>query len=179
MEFFHLLALLCVRNRAPADWCRAVAILTQGCRERPRLFAKRGELPLAGLRLFYSAGDPTERAALLRIAGTILGLAGRRVKCGGGARALDGTLARTVPAGMGLEALLAARAFLRYRLAVLAVLRFAPGGGFSIPEWMGRDSGDGLLFLTSPDDPNGRLQGLVSAWMEVALGAALRRAECG
>ena len=51
-----------------SGWRRAVAIVTRGCRERPRLFAKHGVLPLAGLRLFYSAGDPTRRAASLTIA---------------------------------------------------------------------------------------------------------------
>ena len=34
---------------------------------RSRLFAKLGELPLAGLRLFYSAGDPTKRDAHQRL----------------------------------------------------------------------------------------------------------------
>ena len=34
---------------------------SHGSVRSPHLFAKRGELPLAGCRLFYSAGDPTQR----------------------------------------------------------------------------------------------------------------------
>ena len=84
------------------------------------------------------------------------------------AGALGGTAGWTALARMGPGFLLGARALLRHRLAAL---RFARGGGFSIRDWVER--GDGLLFLASPDDPNGRLRGLVSAWMEIALGAAL------
>ena len=97
----------------------------------------------------------------------------RRGDAGGGALAdllfdpAPGTLACTA-AGMHPEVSLPARALLRRHLAAL---RFAPGGGFSIRDWVAR--GDGLLFLASPDDPNGRLRGLVSAWLEIALGAML------
>ena len=84
------------------------------------------------------------------------------------ARVLEGTAARPVLAGMHPEVLLPAHALLRRHLAAL---RFARGGDFSIRDWVAR--GDGVLFLASPDDPNGRLRGLVSAWLETALGAML------
>ena len=83
-------------------------------------------------------------------------------------RVLVGPAAQPVPAGMHPEVLLPAHALLRHHLAAL---RFARGEGFSIRDWAAR--GDGLLFLASPDDSNGRLRGLVSAWMEAALGAVL------
>jgi len=97
----------------------------------------------------------------------------RRGDAGGGALAdllfdpAPGTLA-CAAAGMHPDVPLPARALLRHHLAAL---RFARGGDFSIRDWVAR--GDGLLFLASPDDPNGRLRGLVSAWMEAALGAVL------
>ena len=84
------------------------------------------------------------------------------------AGALEGSPEQTVLARMGPEVLLPARALLRRHLAAL---RFGPVGDFSIRNWVER--GDGLLFLASPDDPNGRLRGPVSAWMETALGAML------
>jgi len=84
------------------------------------------------------------------------------------ARTLEGTAAWTALAQMGSEVLTGGRALLRHHLAAL---RFAPGGDFSIRDWVAR--GDGLLFLASPDDPYGRLRGLVSAWLEIALGPML------
>ena len=84
------------------------------------------------------------------------------------ARTLEGTAAWTALAQTGPEVLTGARALLRRHLAAL---RFAQGEDFSFRDWVAR--GDGLLFLASPDDPNGRLRGPVSAWMEAALGAML------
>ncbi len=84
------------------------------------------------------------------------------------ARTLEGAAAWAALAQTGPEVLTGARALLRRHLAAL---RFARGEDFSIRDWVAR--GDGLLFLASPDDPNGRLRGLASAWMEAALGAML------
>ncbi|MYG53687.1 MAG: type IV secretion system DNA-binding domain-containing protein [Rhodospirillaceae bacterium] len=81
---------------------------------------------------------------------------------------LAGTPAWTALARAGPKVLPRARAILRH---YLAALRFAQGEPFSIRDWV--DRGDGLLFLTGPDDPNGRLRGLVSAWLETALRAAM------
>ncbi|MXW90167.1 MAG: type IV secretion system DNA-binding domain-containing protein [Rhodospirillaceae bacterium] len=81
---------------------------------------------------------------------------------------LAGTPAWTALARAGPKVLPWARAILRH---YLAALRFAQGEPFSIRDWVER--GDGLLFLTGPDDPNGRLRGLVSAWLETALRAAM------
>lgn len=81
---------------------------------------------------------------------------------------LAGTPAWTALARAGPKVLPWARAILRH---YLAALRFAQGDPFSIRDWVER--GDGLLFLTGPDDPNGRLRGLVSAWLETALRAAM------
>ena len=44
-----------------AGWCRAVAITHRLCGD-PAYSPWLGELPLARIRLWYSAGDPTERA---------------------------------------------------------------------------------------------------------------------
>ena len=81
---------------------------------------------------------------------------------------LVGTPARAALARVSLKVLPGARALLRHHLAAL---RFGTGGDFSIRDWVAR--GDGLLFLASPDDRTGRLRGLVSAWTEIAVGAAL------
>ncbi|MXY38420.1 MAG: type IV secretion system DNA-binding domain-containing protein [Rhodospirillaceae bacterium] len=81
---------------------------------------------------------------------------------------LAGTPAWTALARAGPKVLPWAGAILRH---YLAALRFAQGEPFSIRDWV--DHGDGLLFLASPDDPNGRLRGLVSALLETALRATL------
>ena len=86
------------------------------------------------------------------------------------ARTLEGTAAWMALAQTGPEVMTGGRARLRHHLAAL---RFARGGDFSIRDWVERGNGGGLLFLASPDDPNGRLRGLVSAWLEIALGAIL------
>ena len=121
---------------------------------------------LAARQLFVEVAEALRRRGIAD-GGTLLDLL---LEAGPGAlaRALDGTAAGPALARMGPGFLPGARALLRRHLAAL---RFAPGGGFSIRDWVER--GDGLLLLASPDDPNGRLRGLVSAWMETALGAAM------
>ena len=84
------------------------------------------------------------------------------------ARVLAGTPAWTALAQAGPEVLPGARALLRHHLSAL---RYAQGEPFSIRDWV--DRGDGLLFLAGPDDPNGRLRGLVSSWLEIALCAMM------
>lgn len=44
--------------------CRAIANDTQ--KVKPCLFAMAGELPRPGVRLFYSAGNPTKRESACR-----------------------------------------------------------------------------------------------------------------
>jgi len=122
--------------------------------------------PLAARQLFVEAaealrrrGDTNNRALLDLLPGPAPEAL---------ARMLVGTPARAALTRASLKVLPGARALLRRQLAAL---RFARGGDFSIRDWVAR--GDGLLFLASPDDPNGRLRGLVSAWLEMALGAML------
>lgn len=86
------------------------------------------------------------------------------------ARALEGTPSGTAVARIDPEILLPARAVLRHHLAAL---RFSRGKDFSIRDWVEHEDKGGLLFLASPDDPNGRLRGLVSAWTEIALDAVI------
>ena len=121
---------------------------------------------LAARQLFVEAAEALRRRGIAD-GGTLLDLL---LEAGPGAlaRALDGTAVGPALARMGPGFLPGARVLLRHHLAAL---HFAPGGSFSIRDWVAR--GDGLLLLASPDDPNGRLQGPVSAWMEVALGAML------
>ena len=69
----------CIFPCAHPAGCRAVAIINALAR-RSRLFAKPGSDPVPGSRLFYSAGDPTNRDAL-----TIAGRSVRpsHAKCNG------------------------------------------------------------------------------------------------
>ena len=121
---------------------------------------------LAARQLFVEAAEALRRRGVAD-GGTLLDLL---LEAGPGAlaRALDETAAGPALARMGPGFLPGARALLRRHLAAL---RFGTGGDFSIRDWVAR--GNGLLFLASPDDPNGRLRGLASAWLEIALGAIL------
>ena len=119
---------------------------------------------LAARQLFVEAAEALRRrgdAGGGALTGLLLG-----PDSGALARTLEGSPAQPALARMGPEVLLPARALLRLHLEAL---RFGPAGDFSIREWVER--GDGVLFLASPDDRNGRLRGLVSVWMETALRA--------
>ncbi|MDE0703449.1 MAG: type IV secretion system DNA-binding domain-containing protein [Rhodospirillaceae bacterium] len=136
----------------PADAGQAAAVLAAR-----QLFAETAEALRP--RSDHGRGDAGNRALLdLLLDPAPATLAG----------VLAGTPAWTALARAGPEVLPWARAILRH---YLAALRFAQGEPFSIRDWV--DRGDGLLFLTGPDDPNGRLRGLVSAWLETALRAAM------
>lgn len=136
----------------PADAGRAVAALAAR-----QLFAEAAEALRP--RSDHGRGDAGNRALL----DLLLDPAPAAL-----ARVLAGTPAWPALVRAGPEMLPWARAILRHHLAAL---RFAQGEPFSIRNWV--DHGDGLLFLASPDDPNGRLRGLVSASLETALRAAM------
>ncbi len=94
------------------------------------------------------------------------------------ARAMEGTVAQSIVDPDNPRTALSVRAMLT---ANVSALEFLPDEGepFSIREWIGRERGDGFLFLTSRGDQHASLRGLISTWLEIAVNAMLSLDQAG
>ena len=92
------------------------------------------------------------------------------------AEAMEGTVAQSIVDPENPKTALSVRAMLT---ANLSALEFLPDTGrpFSIREWIGKEDGDGFLFLTSRGDQHASLRGLISTWLEIAVNAMLSLAQ--
>ena len=92
------------------------------------------------------------------------------------AEAMEGTVAQSIVDPENPKTALSVRAMLT---AHLSALEFLPDTGkpFSIREWIGKEDGDGFLFLTSRGDQHASLRGLISTWLEIAVSAMLSLAQ--
>ena len=92
------------------------------------------------------------------------------------AEAMEGTVAQSIVDPDNPKTALSVRAMLT---AHLGALEFLPDEGkpFSIREWIGKEDGDGFLFLTSRGDQHASLRGLISTWLEIAVNAMLSLAQ--
>ena len=92
------------------------------------------------------------------------------------AEAMEGTVAQSIVDPENPKTALSVRAMLT---AHLSALEFLPDTGkpFSIREWIGKEDGDGFLFLTSRGDQHASLRGLISTWLEIAVNAMLTLAQ--
>ena len=92
------------------------------------------------------------------------------------AEAMEGTVAQSIVDPENPKTALSVRAMLT---AHLGALEFLPDTGkpFSIREWIGKEDGDGFLFLTSRGDQHASLRGLISTWLEIAVNAMLTLAQ--
>ena len=92
------------------------------------------------------------------------------------AEAMEGTVAQSIVDPENPKTALSVRAMLT---AHLSALEFLPDTGkpFSIREWIGKEDGDGFLFLTSRGDQHASLRGLISTWLEIAVNAMLSLAQ--
>ena len=92
------------------------------------------------------------------------------------AEAMEGTVAQSIVDPENPKTALSVRAMLT---AHLSALEFLPDTGkpFSIRDWIGKEDGDGFLFLTSRGDQHASLRGLISTWLEIAVNAMLTLAQ--
>ena len=92
------------------------------------------------------------------------------------AKAMEGTVAQSIVDPENPKTALSVRAMLT---AHLGALEFLPDEGkpFSIRDWIGKEDGDGFLFLTSRGDQHASLRGLISTWLEIAVNAMLTLAQ--
>ena len=92
------------------------------------------------------------------------------------AEAMEGTVAQSIVDPENPKTALSVRAMLT---ANLSALEFLPDEGkpFSIRDWIGKEDGDGFLFLTSRGDQHASLRGLISTWLEIAVNAMLTLAQ--
>ena len=92
------------------------------------------------------------------------------------AEAMEGTVAQSIVDPENPKTALSVRAMLT---AHLGALEFLPDEGkpFSIRDWIGKEDGDGFLFLTSRGDQHASLRGLISTWLEIAVNAMLTLAQ--
>ena len=92
------------------------------------------------------------------------------------AEAMEGTVAQSIVDPENPKTALSVRAMLT---AHLGALEFLPDTGkpFSIRDWIGKEDGDGFLFLTSRGDQHASLRGLISTWLEIAVNAMLTLAQ--
>ena len=92
------------------------------------------------------------------------------------AEAMEGTVAQSIVDPENPKTALSVRAMLT---ANLSALEFLPDTGkpFSIRDWIGKEDGDGFLFLTSRGDQHASLRGLISTWLEIAVNAMLTLAQ--
>ena len=92
------------------------------------------------------------------------------------AKAMEGTVAQSIVDPENPKTALSVRAMLT---AHLSALEFLPDTGkpFSIRDWIGKEDGDGFLFLTSRGDQHASLRGLISTWLEIAVNAMLTLAQ--
>ena len=92
------------------------------------------------------------------------------------AEAMEGTVAQSIVDPDNPKTALSVRAMLT---ANLSAFEFLPDTGrpFSIREWIGKEDGDGFLFLTSRGDQHASLRGLISTWLEIAVNAMLSLAQ--
>ena len=92
------------------------------------------------------------------------------------AKAMEGTVAQSIVDPENPKTALSVRAMLT---AHLGALEFLPDEGkpFSIRDWIGKEDGDGFLFLTSRGDQHASLRGLISTWLEIAVNAMVTLAQ--
>ena len=88
------------------------------------------------------------------------------------AEAMEGTVAQSIVDPENPKTALSVRAMLTANLSALELLP-DQGRPFSIREWVGREGGEGFLFLTSRGDQHASLRGLISTWLEIAVNALL------